>query len=74
MISYPLIVSRDYVEEVDLKNLLDANSRALSSRHSQPGTSSTRTEEVIGERVQLAKTRIKDSSNNQKGINRFIKF
>jgi hypothetical protein len=71
MIEYPMYISRDYIEEVDLQNLKNVNKNLFENQHNNLHLNT-----LSNKRLEEAKTRVNSSSvvvtNNS--IDRFITF
>ena len=70
MIDYPMFVSRDYVEEVDIQNLKKVNKNVFNKQYNVPQTN-----QLDDKKLEEVKNRVNSSvvvTNNS--IDRFIRF
>jgi hypothetical protein len=70
MIEYPMYISRDYVEEVDIQNLKKVNKNVFNKQHNVPQTN-----QLDNKKLEEVKNRVNSSvvvTNNS--IDRFIRF
>lgn len=80
MVSYPMFISRDYIEEVDIQHMKAANTKVFKNENNNTETKTTnsikssfkKVKNDLGSAIESAKNRLNNKPSSNKSISRFI--